>query len=183
MARKKLTKKTNKVSVKLKRKAKVTSLTVVQILKRLPKQIKKELTVLKKHANKLMSSLKKAEKKKRKIDTGLTKKTTTKQLAIAKKAYHQINQTIAKLMQESAVVDQATTFLMKKQDAIIALSSPMASRPSKAKNTMLREEAQKKRAKKLKVSKQAESIDDITDTAKAEDEPTGGFTPALDTDS
>src|SRR5579862_1134230 len=136
MARKKLTKKTNKVSVKVKRKAKVTSLTVVQILKQLPKQIKKELTLLKRHANKLMVSLKKAEKKKRKVDTALTKKTTTKKLAAAKKAYHQINQTIAKLMQESAAVDQSTTFLIEKQDAIIALSSPMqAKKPSKAKNT------------------------------------------------
>ena len=181
MARKKLTKKTNKVSIKVKRKSKITSLTVAQILKKLPKQIKKELTVLKKQAVKLTSALKKAEKKRKSADVALTKKSTARKMMAAKKAFKEISQTVNKLTHQSEIVNQSVAFLTEKQAAVLVLTGPIEKKITrKAKKVKAATQTRKKSSKNLQLPNKEEPR--VVETVENVELIEETLTPALETE-
>lgn len=172
MARKRLTKKANKTSAKVKRQAKITALTVAETLKQLPKQFKKELATLKKQTKKLTVALNKAKKQKNKAHIALTKKSTKgKILTAARKAYNQISQTMTHLTLQLDAANNSVAFLSQKQAALVALSKPIviAKKPGKKlKKAKLIAKSQKKLLKSsTPVTSTYENIKTITS-----DEPT-----------
>lgn len=146
MGRKRLTKKAKNTTVKVKRQAKMTALTVAETLKQLPKQFKKELTTLKMQARKLSAALNKAKKQQNKASIALTKKSTKgKIVTAARKAYRQISQTMTDLNAQLETVNNSMAFLSQKQAGFIALSKPLAKKPgNKPKKAMSRTKSQKK---------------------------------------